>query len=172
MLGYNIVSHRYLCHDVYGEGKSRPPEENTCTRIHNITNDVQIIEYPLVVPLRYPGRTLATGGFIESTDPKMLYRLESRLAEFDKFRESCIQMEERGEIMYFPLDAGLSESKLMLLLLQYTGAEEQPVIDSFPQEGRTGKGDTPYTPDHPAMVRAVDFYESRVAQVRESLDGA
>jgi hypothetical protein len=166
-LGYEWSRHRYLLHEVYVDESE--PDENCATQIHNITNDIQITKYPVVVPLRHPGATLSTGGLNSNTNED---DINQRLAEFDKFREACEDIEVRGEVLYFPVDAGLSEDLMFQQLLVYTGAEDQPLMNHFPREGRTGKGDTPFIPDLPAMVAAVEFYDSKVAQVRESLDGA
>jgi hypothetical protein len=163
-LGYEWSRHRYLLHEVYADESE--PDENCATQIHNITNDIQITKYPVVVPLRHPGATLSTGGLTHDSDESAI---EQRLAEFGKFRETCEDIEMRGEVLYFPVDAGLSEDLLFQQLLTYTGAEGQPLVNHFPREGRTGKGDTLFMPNLPAMVAAVEFYNLRVDRVRESL---
>jgi hypothetical protein len=167
-LGYTLVRRRYLDHDVYGVDWSFD-EVNICTQIHNITEDIQMTKYPVIIPLRYPGRTLATGGLTNDTKPQ---KLKDRLDEFVRFRDNCLQIEATGEVLYFPVDAMLDETKLFQTLLDYTGATGSlDATSGFPRVGRTGKGDCPFNPNRPDFRAAEDFYESRVEQVRAILDG-
>jgi hypothetical protein len=178
-LGYTLVRRRFLDHDVYGDGWSFD-DENICTQIHNITDDVQMTKYPVIVPLRYPGRTLATGGLDSTINPDLKPALKrkkeqaliDRLQEFNKFIDICLQIEATGEVLYFPIDAMLDETKLFQTLLDYTGATGSlDATSGFPRAGRTGKGDCPFSPDHPDFRAAEDFYDARVEQVRGILGG-
>ncbi len=168
-LGYTLVRRRYLDHDVYGTPPTVPDDAGICTQIHNITNDEQVTRYPVIIPLRYPGRSLATGGLNTDSKPQ---QIKDRLDEFGRFIDSCEDIEARGEVLYLPIDAMLDETKLFQTLLDYSGATGSfDATSGFPRAGRTGKGDHPFAPNLPAFRAAEDFYDSRVEQVRGSLNG-
>jgi hypothetical protein len=167
-LGYTLVRRRYLDHDVYGTEWDFA-DVDICTQIHNITADIQMTKYPVIIPLRYPGRSLATGGL---TTDSPAQKIKDRLDEFIRFRDSCLAIEAQGEVLYFPIDAMLDEAKLFQTLLDYTGATGSlDTTSGFPRVGRTGKGDHPFNPNRPDFRTAESFYESRVEQVRTILDG-
>jgi len=147
-----------------------PSEEGICTQIHNITADIQRTKYPVIIPLRYPGRSLATGGLTNDSEPQ---KLLDRLEEFNRFRANCEEIEAVGEVLYFPIDARLDQKKLFQTLLDFTGATGSlDATSGFPRVGRTGKGDCPFNPDKADFQKAVEFYKERVGRVRRALGGA